>query len=125
MKKLIRPLDIILIAVLLLGGIGFHLYSKNTTSGATAVIYIDGEIFESIELEKAEKSYELVLPCSPSATLYVEKGCISFKNADCPDKLCVGTGKLRHRGDTAACLPAEVVVTIENGEESEIDALVY
>ena len=125
MKKLIRPLDIVLIAVLLLGGIGFHFYSKSTTSGATAVIHIDGEVFETIELEKVEESYELALPCSPEATLYIEKGCVSFKEAHCPDKLCVSTGKLRHKGDTAACLPAGVVVTIENGEESEIDALVY
>lgn len=125
MKKLIRPLDIILIAALLLGGIGFHFYSKSTTSGATAVIHIDGEVFETIELEKVEASYELALPCSPEATLYIEKGCVSFKEAHCPDKLCVSTGKLRHKGDTAACLPAKVVVTIENGEESEIDALVY
>ncbi len=125
MKKLIRPLDIILIAVLLLGGIGFHLYTKSTTQGATAVIYIDGEVYENIELQKVEKSYELLLPCEPEATLLVEKGCISFKNAKCADKLCIGTGKLEHRGDTAACLPARVVVTIENGKESEIDALVY
>lgn len=125
MKKLIRPLDIVLIAVLLLGGIGFHFYSKSTTSSATAVIHIDGEIFETIELEKVEEGYELALPCSPEATLYIEKGCVSFKEAHCPDKLCVSTGKLRHKGDTAACLPAGVVVTIENGEESEIDALVY
>ncbi len=125
MKKLIRPLDIILIAVLLIGGIGFHLYTKHTTNGATAVIYIDGKIYESIELEKVEESYELTLPCSPEAILLVEKGCISFIKADCSDKLCVGTGKLAHRGDTAACLPARAVVTIENGKESEIDALVY
>ena len=125
MKKLIRPFDIILIAVLLLGAVGFHLYTKNTTDGATAVIHIDGEVYKTIELEKVEASYELSLPCSPSATLCVEKGCVSFKEADCPDKLCVSTGKLRHKGDTAACLPAKVVVTIENGEESEIDALVY
>lgn len=125
MKKLIRPLDIILIAVLLLGEIGFHLYSESTTNGATAVIYIDGEIYENIELEKVEESYVLDLPCSPEATLLVEKGCISFTRADCSDRLCVGTGKLEHRGDTAACLPARAVVTIENGKESEIDALVY
>lgn len=125
MKKLIRPLDIILIAVVLLGAVGFQLYTKNTTTGATAVIYIDGEVYKSIELEKVEESYELALPCSPFATLCVEKGGISFKNAECPDKLCVGTGKLTDRGDTAACLPAGVVITIENGEETEIDALVY
>ena len=125
MKKLIRPLDIVLIAVLLLGGIGISLYSKHTTDGATAVIYIDGEIYKSIELEKVKESYELALPCSPEATLLIEKGCISFIKADCNDKLCVGSGKLRHRGDTAACLPAKAVVTVENGGESEIDVLVY
>lgn len=125
MKKLIRPLDIILIAVLLLGAAGFGIYTKNTTKSATAVIYVDGEIYQSIELDKVEKSYELDLPCSPKAKLLVEKGCISFIKADCSDKLCVSTGKLRHRGDTAACLPAKAVVTIENGGEKEIDALVY
>ena len=77
MKKLIRPLDIVLIAVLLLGAVGFHLYTKNTTDGATAVIHIDGEVYKTIELEKVEASYELTLPCSPKATLYIEKGCVS------------------------------------------------
>ena len=125
MKKLIRPLDIILIAVLLLGAAGFGIYTKNTTKSATAVIYIDGEIYQSIELDKVEKNYELDLPCSPKAKLLVEKGCISFIQADCKDKLCVSSGKLKHRGDTAACLPAKAVVTIENGGEKEIDALVY
>ena len=125
MKKLIKPLDIILIAVLLLGGIGFSLYTQKNTKSATAVIYVNGETYQSIELDKVEESYELALPCSPGATLLVEKGCISFKQADCKDKLCVGSGKLRHKGDTAACLPAKAVVTIENGGEKEIDALVY
>ena len=125
MKKLIKPLDIILIAVLLFGGLGISLYSKHTTDSATAAIYIDGKLYNTISLEKVDESYELVLPCSPQATLLVEKNCISFKQADCNDKLCVGSGKLKHRGDTAACLPAKAVVTIENGEESEIDALVY
>ena len=101
------------------------MHTKHSTQSATAVIYIDGEIYQSIELEKVEESYELALPCSPKATLLVEKGSISFKQADCNDKLCVGSGKLKHRGDTAACLPAKAVVTIENRGESERDALVY
>ena len=35
------------------------------------------------------------------------------------------TGKLTKRGDTAACLPAKVVIVIENGESKDIDAIVY
>ncbi|MBQ8026928.1 MAG: NusG domain II-containing protein [Clostridia bacterium] len=125
MKKLIKPLDIILIVILLLGGTGVYFYTKNTTKSATAVIYIDGEVYKAVSLEQVETAYEISLPCSPAATLLVEKGSICFKAADCSDKVCINSGKLRHRGDTAACLPAKAVVTIENGEESEIDALVY
>ncbi len=125
MNKLLKPIDLILIAVLLLGGIGFSVYTKHSTKSATAVIYIDGEIYQKTELEKVEKPYELALPCSPKATLLIENGAVSFCEADCADKVCVNTGRLTKRGDTAACLPARVVVVIENGEEKQIDALVY
>ena len=125
MKKLIKPLDIILIAVLLIFGTGFYFYNKNTTESATAVIYIGGEIYQTVSLEQVESAYEIVLPCYPAATLLVENGSICFKTADCADKICISSGKLRHKGDTAACLPAKTVITIENGEESKIDALTY
>lgn len=125
MNKLLKPLDIALIAVLLLGFAGFWLYSQLTTESEIATVYINGEIYEKIELEKVDEAYELELPCSPAATLLVENGCIGFLEAECEDKVCINTGKLYVMGDTAACLPARVVVVIENGPESEIDALVY
>ncbi len=125
MNKLIKPIDLLLIAVLLLAGISAGIYLKKSTQSAVAVIYVDGDIYQSIELDKVSEPYTVDLPCSPEAALLVEKGCISFSNAACSDKICINSGKLTHRGDTAACLPAQVVVAIENGEESEIDALVY
>ncbi len=125
MNKLLKPIDLILIAVLLLGGLGFWFYTEHSTKSATAVIYVDGEIYQKTALTDVEKPYELELPCSPKATLLIENGAVSFCEADCSDKVCVNTGKLTKRGDTAACLPARVVVVIENGEDSEIDVLVY
>ena len=125
MNKLIKPIDLILIAVLLIGGAGFWLYTKQSTESATAVIYIDGEIHQKVALENINEPYELELPCEPKATLLIENGAVSFHSADCSDKVCVNTGKLKKRGDTAACLPAGVVVTIENGAKNEIDAIVY
>ncbi|MBQ2963799.1 MAG: NusG domain II-containing protein [Clostridia bacterium] len=125
MNKLLKPIDLILIAVLVLGCAGFSLYTKHSTKSATAVIYIDGEIYQKTALEAVEKPYELTLPCSPKATLLIENGAVSFCKADCTDKVCVNTGRLTKRGDTAACLPAKVVVVIENGEKNEVDAIVY
>ena len=125
MSRLFKPLDLLLAAVLLLGAAGLWLLASHGTQGATAVIIIDGSEYERIELDRVENSYELVLPCSPEAVLLVEKGAVSFCRADCRDKICVSAGKLTKRGDIAACLPARVVVKIENGAKSEIDVLVY
>ncbi len=125
MNKLIKPIDLILIAVLLLGGAGFWAYTKYSTEGATAVIYIDGEVYEKIELENVNEPYEIELPCEPKASLLIENGSVCFHKAECSDKVCINTGRLTNRGDTAACLPAGVVVTIENGAKSQVDAIVY
>ena len=125
MNKLLKPIDLILIAVLLLGGAGFWIYTKQSTKSATAVIYINGENYKKIELENVSEPYEIVLPCEPEASLLIEKGAICFHKAECSDKVCINTGKLKKRGDTAACLPAGVVVTIENGAKPQVDAIVY
>ncbi len=123
MNKLLKPLDFALIAAALLCVLGLFGYSRLSTHSATATIRIGGEIYTQIELDKVDEPYELELPCEPKAILLVENGAISFKEADCSDKICVNTGTLKSRGNTAACLPARVVVTIENGEK-ELDAVV-
>lgn len=125
MNKLLKPIDLILITVLLLGGAGFWFFTKHSTQNATAVIYINGEVYEKIELENINEPYEIELPCEPKASLLIENGSVCFHKAECSDKVCINTGRLTKRGDTAACLPAGVVVTIENGAKSQVDAIVY
>ena len=41
--------------------------------------------------------------------------------ADCPDKICVNTGKISKIGETIVCLPHRVVVEIQ-GEVSQSDS---
>ena len=38
------------------------------------------------------------------------------KTADCPDQVCVKTGRLSRAGQTAACLPAGVLLSVEGGK---------
>lgn len=49
------------------------------------------------------------------------KACVS--ETDCPDKLCVHTGWLKTNGDTAACLPAGVLISVDNRQDSGVDAV--
>ena len=46
-------------------------------------------------------------------------------NARCPDKVCERAGRLSHPGDTAACVPAGVAVTVTGGDETGPDAVAY
>ena len=43
--------------------------------------------------------------------------------ADCPDKLCVHQKAVSRDGESIICLPNKVVVSIEGGEDREMDAV--
>ena len=54
--------------------------------------------------------------------LVIENGACAITEADCPDKLCVGMGKIHYSGQSIICLPHQVVIAIV-GENPEIDEI--
>ena len=119
--KLIGKADVfIIIFLLILCAVLFipKLFSEGTL---TAVIYQHGEAVETVDLSQVEEGYEIKLDGS---VILVEHNSISFKSADCPDKLCVKCGKLIHSGDTAVCVPTKTVITV-TGSDSGVDAISY
>ncbi len=56
-------------------------------------------------------------------TLEIAGGKIRVQSADCPDRLCVNTGWIGQAGQTAACLPAGVIVTVRGGDDGGYDAV--
>lgn len=52
-------------------------------------------------------------------TVIIEDGEVSVTSSDCPDHVCVDTGKISNSGESIICVPARVVVTV--GGESEVD----
>lgn len=121
MKKLFKTKDIIVIvAVLLLSALLFlpNLFGNNKL---IAEIYLNGEIIKTIDLNSVEDSYTL----SPTdkTRITVKKGAICFSEAECRDKLCVNSGWLTAKGQTAACLPEKTVIVIKGN--SEIDMMTY
>ncbi len=57
-------------------------------------------------------------------TIEIDKGSIKFIDADCPDKICIKSGTLKKPGETAACLPHKLIITIEKNN-NEVDAVSY
>ena len=121
--KLVRKADLIIIAVIII--VAGFLLLKNYNSKAeklTAEIIVDGRLYETVDLSSVNEQNRYVLDTDPQVVIMAENGQIWFEKSDCPDKVCVKSGKLKHKGDTAVCLPAKTIVTILG---SDLDALTY
>ena len=100
---------------------GVSLYSALRTREPEAVVYEDGEeqgrypLSEdtTVEIRQKDNSYNI---------LRIREGKADITEASCPDKICVSHRPVNRQGESLVCLPNRVVVEIENGVESEVDA---
>ncbi len=119
--KLIKKGDILLVAAIaVIAGIFFLWQSLNSES-LTAVITVDGEVVQTVNLSAKEE--KIIIPdTQPKVKIVAENGKIRFDYAECEDKLCVSCGNLEKKGDTAVCLPSKTVITVAG---SDVDAVTY
>lgn len=124
----IRKTDLYLIAGLLLVAVtlfvGIRLYGKMTTTEAVAVVTVDGKEYGRYPLEK-NHTETIHLSDRSYNTFEVKDGYVSMTDASCPDQICVNHSRISKKNETIVCLPDKVVITVENGEEAEIDVLVH
>lgn len=81
-------------------------------AGAYAEIYYKSQLVKTVALsEGKEESFSLDKVPNVVFQLYSD-GSIAFIESDCPDKICIRSGKLHLVGQTAACLPNEVYIKI-------------
>ncbi len=126
MEKKTRKNDIILIAVVLLAalaayaGILYYL-AKNTRNGV-AVVTVGGEVYGRYPLDE-DIVEKIELPDGSYNILEIRDGRADITEASCPDKICVNHRAVSRKNQSIVCLPNKVVVEIENGEESDVDAV--
>ena len=118
MRKLFRRTDTLIIAGVLL--LSFLLFLPNlfNNNELIAQIYVDGKKTEEIILNDVVEEYTF----SPkkNTTILVKNGAICFSEAVCKDKLCINSGWLSSKGQTAACLPEKVVITIKGVDKTDM-----
>jgi hypothetical protein len=114
--------DFILIGILLITALVLLFVLKGgqrKEEGAVAVVTVDGAEVGRYPLNR-DGTFSLN---NGSNTLIVENGEAWVSEANCPDKLCMGFGKISRNGQIIVCLPNKLIVTIEGGEEAEVDAV--
>ncbi len=126
MKKqpIFRRADLILVVVCAVICI-FLFWPSGGRTPAQAVLYCEGEEVGRIALSEVDSPYTMALGDNPAAVVQVEPGRIRYLSASCPDQLCVRAGWLSKPGDTAACLPARTVISIEGVRNSGVDVQTY
>ena len=113
MDKKTKIWILVLAAVCLLGLAAFGLGRKGT-AGKQAVITVDGETVEEVDLSRVKEPYDIPIDTPwGHNTVHVEPGAISVTEADCPDQICVQMGRLTQGGIPIVCMPHRLVITLE------------
>lgn len=120
--KLFKKGDIAVILVILVAAALFWFFRTQQTDRLEAVITVDGETVETIDLSAVKEKRIIELDTDPKVVIAAENGTIYFESAECDDKLCINCGKLSRKGDTAVCLPAKTVVTVSG---SDVGVMTY
>ena len=93
--------------------------------GSYAVIKVDGKVIKTLDLNSGETTIEVNGYQGGVNKVVIYDGKVSMTEADCPDELCVKTGKISRVGETIVCLPHRVVVEIKGSpDDDSIDSVV-
>ena len=93
-------------------------YFGGQESGGRVIVSVDGEEYGTYSL-----SEERTVRIGDTNRLAIKNGAVEMEWADCPDQICVHHTEISRNGESIICLPNEVVVTIESGRPSEVDAV--
>lgn len=110
-KRLLH--DLYLILILLILALSVFLIFRLSARGGTGVrIYKGDELIGEYPLSEDRE-----IECGTN-TVCIEDGSAYMIFADCPDRLCVGQGRIKNVGERIICLPNKLIVEIVgDGEE--------
>lgn len=118
--------DIILIGVILILALaayaGMNFLQGTNTHNAEAVVLIDGVEYGRFPLN-ADVIERIELPDGGYNVLEIKEGKADVTEASCPDGICVSHRAVSKQNQSITCLPNKLVVEIQNGETSDVDAI--
>lgn len=94
-------------AVILLVSLG-----QEDSEEKIALIIQDGVVVKQIRLDTLDHTETLEYSGEYPGVIEAQNGRIRFREATCPDKVCVGTGWISRNGQIAVCLPDKILIKI-------------
>lgn len=120
--------DLLIILLLLVAGIVWFIQDslRSDTEGSLAVIEVEGKRVQTLSMDENGR-YKINLPNDKSMEVMVENNEIWVleETVDCPQKICVRTGKISKPGETIVCLPNKTVIYIEGFANTNVDDISF
>ncbi|HHX02579.1 MAG TPA: NusG domain II-containing protein [Firmicutes bacterium] len=123
----LRKGDLLIFVVLMvIGGVMLvNNLRQEKPTGNVAILEIDGVIVEKFDLDSDLENYRAETALGYN-TLEFANGAVRVIEADCPDKICVNFGWIKHVGQTIVCLPHRLIIRIANeSSDLELDGVAY
>lgn len=116
---------LILVLLVLAAGSWFLFRSDSTARDKVLVVRKDQQVLQRIELKKVTSETKLIVPVEHGELViaYDREGG-RVLSSPCPDQVCVHQGKITRSGQTIACVPEKVLVTLTTAaKENDHDAI--
>lgn len=121
MKRL--KADIIILAFILMAAFAAYVIPAllQSDEAGEVSVYQDGVLLYQCSLEEDQT----ITVSSPEGynLLLIDESEVRVTDADCPDQLCIRQRAISRKGESIICLPHKLVIQIDSGKESELDAV--
>lgn len=118
--KVLKKGDILLIiAVIIIILVWFIAPFSGDKDALRLVIYLDGKAVETAKLSSLTEGKTFYVG---GCEIFADSSGVRFVSSCCEDGLCVKRGTMKRAGDTMACVPERVVVSLYGDSNTHIDA---
>lgn len=108
----------IIVAVIIIILVWFLAPFSGKNDNLRLVIYLDGEAVESAQLSSLGEGKTFYVG---GCEIFADSKGVRFVASHCEDSLCVKRGTMTRAGDTMACVPERVVVSLKGGSSTHIE----
>lgn len=112
-----KPLDFIIILVFFVASFSVLAFLPSRKAGAEAVVRINGKVVRTFNLTE-NQSWTYQAKNGNWNIIQVEDGKIRDKADNSPDQIAVHRGWISKVGETAICLPHNLVIEVMSGQKN-------
>ena len=113
-RRWITRADLWVIGVLLLASLSLFFLLREGERGERVSVFVGNELYAEFPLD-GEKVTHTVNTERGALLLSFDGEGVCVLHADCPDDVCVRTGKIAHKGESIVCVPLGVCITVGEG----------